>query len=501
MENRVKGKTDYILKVSEESSRSYDEVKLEMLNLKKALGITYKEFYKHKLWTKSATQRSIKARYILRSREREKLNYEKVTAALGITAKEVRDRIREINRKGIYVMNLLNYANFEVYRYEGVELDAVLELFARRKALRASLDKKLMVIDEGGLTYDALDEEVKELYEITERLMPESMHQMLAERVLISRPDLASDPEKLRAVVIDMNVSRYWLGFTYPEYVSFHFVDRTLADKHSFISDKERMQVIKTLNDENQFDLLDDKSRTYSILKKYYGRKMLKVTSAGDFRKFRWFCFRKKTIVVKPFFDSMGRGIKPVSLKSGKTVREIFKELRKDYRQFIVEDLIIPHEDIRKLNPDSVNTVRVITYFDGEKSIIHSTFMKVGKAGSFVDNGGAGGIFVCIDPETGIMTTSGCDENGVRYVTHPDTGVQFEGYQLPNWEDLRSLGLKLSTKLPGLSYIGWDMTCTRKGKWVIVEGNGKTQFFGQQCTTGVGKRKDFFDTVNYKPQK
>lgn len=501
MENKAKGKTDYILKVCEASARSYDEVKKEMVNLKKGMGITFKEFYKHKLWEKSTTQQNIRARYILRDREKANQNYAKATAYLGISEKEVRGLIREINKKGIYFMNLANYGTFEVYRYEGEELDEVLRLFARRKELKASLDGKLQEIDAGNLDYEALTEEAEELYQITEKLMPESLKQELAAKIIISRPDLTSAPEKLNAVLVDMNVTRYWLGFSYPEYVSFQFAGKTIAEKHEFISDRERMKVIKTINDEKKFDLLDDKFCTYNILKKYYGRKMLRVTSNDDYRRFRMFCFGKKTIVVKPFFDSMGRGIKPVSLKTGKTRREIFKELRKEYKYFIAEDLIVAHEDIKRLNPDSVNTVRVITYFDGEKPIIHNTFMKVGKAGSFVDNGGAGGILISIDPETGTLTTSGCDENGVRYETHPDTGVKFEGYQLPNWESLRKLSLKLSNKIPGLSYIGWDMTCTKNGKWIVVEGNGKTQFFGQQCTTGVGVRKNFLETVHYNPEK
>jgi len=194
----------------------------------------------------------------------------------------------------------------------------------------------------------------------------------------------------------------------------------------------------------------------------------------------------------------MGRGIKPIEPKRGKKELQ-FKELLDEYGSFIVEELIQPHDAIRTLNPDSVNTVRVITYFDGEKTIIHDTFMKVGKKGSFVDNGGAGGIFVSVDPITGKFKSNGCDENGVIYETHPDTGVPFIGYQLPDWEQARALGMELSTKVPGLKYIGWDFTYTKKKKWIIVEGNAKTQFFGQQCTTGVGMRKNFIETVNYVP--
>lgn len=181
--------------------------------------------------------------------------------------------------------------------------------------------------------------------------------------------------------------------------------------------------------------------------------------------------------------------------------KKLFRGLRKEYDSFIVEELIQAHDTIRALNPDSVNTVRVITYFDGEKTIIHDTFMKVGKKGSFVDNGGAGGIFVSVNPETGVFKSAGCDENGIVYEKHPDTGITFNGYQLPDWQQARALAMELSTQVPGLNYIGWDFTYTKKKKWVIVEGNAKTQFFGQQCTTGVGLRKNVIETIQYKPEE
>ena len=191
----------------------------------------------------------------------------------------------------------------------------------------------------------------------------------------------------------------------------------------------------------------------------------------------------------------MGRGIKPVDLKLFADHRAIFAGLREEYGSFIAEELITAHESIKKLNPDSVNTVRVITYFDGEKTIIHDAFMKVGQKGSFVDNGGAGGILISVDPETGVLKSDGCDERGVIYETHPDTGTKFNGYSLPDWDQARALAMELSTKVPGICYIGWDFTYTDKNQWIVVEGNAKTQFFGQQCTTGTGMRKNFIETV------
>jgi len=498
VEKRVNSKKDYIQLVSDAAHREYADVEQEMTALREAKGITFKEFYQNRLWEQSVTQQHITARKILRRRQRKSDNLSLAADYLGVTKKDVNRKIKQINDKGIFKMTAFLYGRFEVYRYSDEELDEVLYKFARRRELRKSLREKLNAVDAGELTYADLDEELQALYAVFQELMPESMYETLKEKLSYSRPDLMTEEEPLRAALLDMAVTKYLLGFGDDEYVSFHFVGKTLEEKHEFITDIERMKILKTINDVNCFDYLDDKYKAYSLLKKYYRRKAIFVTSEEDYKAFNRFCFGRKKVVIKPYCDSMGRGIKPVDTKRS-TREALFKELCEEYGSFIVEELIQPHDAIRTLNPDSVNTVRVITYFDGEKTIIHDTFMKVGKKGSFVDNGGAGGIFVSVDPITGKFKSNGCDENGVIYETHPDTGVPFIGYQLPDWEQARALGMELSTKVPGLKYIGWDFTYTKKKKWIIVEGNAKTQFFGQQCTTGVGMRKNFIETVNYVP--
>ena len=97
----------------------------------------------------------------------------------------------------------------------------------------------------------------------------------------------------------------------------------------------------------------------------------------------------------------------PVSIDKSTDFKKLLDDLLNEYNEFVVEELIKPHRKIKKLNPDSVNTVRFTTYLDGDNVIVHDTFMKVGQKGSFVDNGGAGGIFVHVDPLTGRFDTNG----------------------------------------------------------------------------------------------
>ena len=496
---KKKTKMDFVQKVVDASGREYEDVEREMAELKELKDITYGEYFREKLWLKTRTQQHIAAKFIIRKREKRAGNFELIAKELGITKKEVKAKLKAVNEKGIYKMTLVMYTNFEVYRYKEEELDEVLKLFARRTVLRRSLQSKLKAIDRNELTYGDLTEELEEMYDIFRKLMPESLYKKYEDAILISRPDLAEKPEMLREVAVDMAVTRFWMDFNISEYVSFHFVGKTVEEKHQFITDKERMQVIRSINDPAHFDEVDDKFRAYSRLKDYYRREAIFVSSPEDFPIFDGFCEGKTVGVVKPYCDSMGRGIKPLALNGDVTPKAQFDELLAEYGSFIMEEKIQAHPKILALNPDSVNTVRVITYFDGKKVIIHDTFMKVGKKGSFVDNGGAGGIFVSVNRRTGRFKSDGCDENGVIYSHHPDTGIRFKGYKLPDWRQAKKLAKKLAPQVPGLSYIGWDFTYTADKKWIIVEGNSKTQFFGQQCTTGVGKRKDFMETVHYKP--
>ena len=143
-------------------------------------------------------------------------------------------------------------------------------------------------------------------------------------------------------------------------------------------------------------------------------------------------------------------------------------------------------------NDSSVNTVRCITLKTKNDMLVPYCFMRTGRSGAFVDNGGAGGLFVGIDPETGVLGTDGVDERGVRYNAHPDSGLRFQGYQLPDWSKMISTCKEMAMQIPTVRMIGWDMAYTDKG-WIVIEGNGLTEVIGPQCTWLRGIRKDIED--------
>ena len=185
----------------------------------------------------------------------------------------------------------------------------------------------------------------------------------------------------------------------------------------------------------------------------------------------------------------MGRSIELIDSENcGKSIRELFDEFIAGGK-FIVEEKVQQSSIMSVFNESSVNTIRCITFNTKNGIIVPYCFMKSGRKGSFVDNGGAGGILVGIDKNTGVLNTNGFDEFNERYECHPDSKVPFYGFQLPDFEKAIEISKKMSAMIPSVKFIGWDLAHTDKG-WVVIEGNGMSQLIGPQIVWEYGVKEE-----------
>ena len=167
---------------------------------------------------------------------------------------------------------------------------------------------------------------------------------------------------------------------------------------------------------------------------------------------------------------------------------QLFESLILD-GEMILEEQVIQTGVLKQLNGSSVNTVRCITLNTGKGIYTPFCFLKVGRKGAFVDNGGAGGILVGIDSKSGTLNTDGVDEVNHRYSIHPDSKVKFKGLQLPEWEQMISVCREMALQIEKVRFIGWDMAYSDKG-WVVIEGNALSEVIGPQATSKKGIRKE-----------
>ena len=183
---------------------------------------------------------------------------------------------------------------------------------------------------------------------------------------------------------------------------------------------------------------------------------------------------------MKPTNGGQGRGIFKL------TYNEIKKNESVDnYRNYIVEEFLIQHEEISKINHTSVNTIRVLT-FKGE---ILACALRTGSAGSVVDNLRSQGVCAHIDVETGIIDAKCMDKEFNNYMFHPDSKVQMVGIKIPNWEALKQY-VKGATKIvPDVEYVGWDVAVLKDG-FALIEGNHDPGHSVVQMITQTGLYDD-----------
>ena len=151
---------------------------------------------------------------------------------------------------------------------------------------------------------------------------------------------------------------------------------------------------------------------------------------------------------------------------------------------YLIQKKIIQHREISKLYSESVNTLRIITVKRSRTSTpeVFTCLMRIGThlSGS-VDNWAAGGLAVGIQKK-GMLKKEAFYKPmyGTRVFSHPDTGIVFEGYEIPFFEEAKELAVKAHSCLENMFAIGWDVAITEEGP-LLIEGNDNWEISLQQA--------------------
>ena len=313
-------------------------------------------------------------------------------------------------------------------------------------------------------------------------------HSAAAEALIARAPayrDRQHD-EKLRE---EMLFCRLAYGFEPDEFMCYGLENKSPEERKEYVSDRELMHDVCSMNDRIDIRIYNDKANTYLRFRPYYQRDAVIISGREDYDAFREYVSKHPVFVKKKVGEAMGRSVELIDLrKDGVQPDEVFRGLIEKGKH-ILEEKVEQSAVMAALNQSSVNTVRFITYSTRNGIVIPYSFMKIGRSGSFVDNGGAGGILVGIDQSTGRLNTEGFDEFVNRYPEHPDSKIPFMGYQLPEFDKAIALAEKLSGMTPSVKFIGWDFAHTDNG-WVVIEGNGMSQLIGPQIIWENGVKRE-----------
>jgi hypothetical protein len=135
---------------------------------------------------------------------------------------------------------------------------------------------------------------------------------------------------------------------------------------------------------------------------------------------------------------------------------------------WLLEEYLEQHEVIRALNPDSLNTIRVWTIQREGEFIVRGAFLRVGRAGSQVDNTSQGGLACPIDVDSGrIVSALAVSLRREEHSQHPDTGAQLVDTLIPFWPAVVELAGAALSVFPRMVFAGLDIAIGTDGPYVI----------------------------------
>ncbi|MBR5081430.1 MAG: hypothetical protein IKX35_03185 [Bacteroidales bacterium] len=211
-------------------------------------------------------------------------------------------------------------------------------------------------------------------------------------------------------------------------------------------------------------------------------------------------CWNLSNAIVKPSLEEGGKGVASLTVVEGVTniqgmrVDELFDNY---YADFIVQERIIQHPDMAKLNPSSVNTIRVLTYrFDSEVVLLYCV-VRIGRKGMVIDNESQGGISVKINTD-GTLAKYAYGAPGEEKIETTDEGIVLEGFQIPSYLKIVSLAKECHLQLPYFRIIGWDFCIDCDGEPLLIEWNSNPDLSQTANGPAFGEYTDIILSDVYK---
>jgi hypothetical protein len=175
-------------------------------------------------------------------------------------------------------------------------------------------------------------------------------------------------------------------------------------------------------------------------------------------------------VFCKEVLEGMGVGIFTVRVVSGSLYidgkESVLEEFEKRMQgSYILQERVEQHSRMNSLCPSCVNTIRLVTVFRNGQPEPLAGVVRVGVKGSRVDNWSAGGLVGPIDLHTGRLGKYFFFRPGIggRAEYHPDTGVAFDGFEVPFIEEAVRMSCDVHSFYYGIHSIGWDIAITPEG--------------------------------------
>ena len=285
-------------------------------------------------------------------------------------------------------------------------------------------------------------------------------------------------------------VDKHWV--TYNEYAyQYEFYNKTEEEREEFVSRARMGYFYRRYAPASARAIFRNKNRFLTKFSKFIRRDWIYAPNAS-YEEFSQLVSNYDCII-KPCDGAFGRGISKV-YKNGdhRDDRKLYDSCVED--RMLVEQCIESCEELKALHPQSLNTIRVVTIANKDKACVFSGVLRAGVGGSVVDNSHHGGVSVQINVETGVVETDGANTKGERFISHPDSGIVFKGFRIPQWDLIVKTCCEAAKTIDN-PITGWDVAINSNGDVEFVEANYAPDMDMMQTRYKAGMKKKIYALI------
>ena len=282
-------------------------------------------------------------------------------------------------------------------------------------------------------------------------------------------------------------------GCGYSDYMNYKLYKRSWAEIDEYVTIKDQDKFYEIVCPSAYKTAFTVKPNFLKNFKDYISREYF---VDGSLDELKGFLERNSEFMIKPYDGNGGHKVEKMSRDEVNNVEEFYAKLINE--RLFIEECVRQHSEMNRLCPASVNTVRIMSFgYNGRSRIVYAA-LRIGNGIAAVDNFHQGGMGCSIDFETGVLTGNAVDKDLNEFECHPQTGVKFDGFQIPNWDKVKEIVLSAALVSDKIHFVGWDVAVTEEGA-TFIEGNRRPGFDLVQVLSERGRKdmmRECLDEIN-----
>lgn len=255
------------------------------------------------------------------------------------------------------------------------------------------------------------------------------------------------------------------------DYFTLRLYNLSLKERCAYIGMGFMYEYQLKMNPRQSRDILENKIKFLSVFKDYVGRDWATLDALKQDHTIaeRFLKNPEGKAVIKYSKGNSGKWVHVLDTQ-GLTAEQLIERMQQK-RADLIETFVVQHNDLMRIAPKGLNTVRLITQYHNGGALIIGACLRLSVDG-FVDNLNAGNIGLPLDIKTGAVTDLGryLDITKEDLEKHPLTGESLVGFTLPYWDRCIELVIRAAQLIPENRSVGWDVAVTNNGP-VLIEGN------------------------------